>query len=101
MSLNPAERFRISNFEFRIFGIASGNGPRSPEVPGIPIRRESACLASSRGSASRDRKHGRRLGDGHGLLNDLPFVDIEENRGVVDLGAADSGVNADQAGVFD
>jgi len=31
-SKNSAER----NFEFRIFGSASGNGPRSPEVPGIP-----------------------------------------------------------------
>jgi len=37
---------------------------RSPEVPGIPIRHESACLASSRGSAPQGHKHGRGHGNG-------------------------------------
>ncbi len=32
---------------------------RSPEVPGIPIRRELACLASSRGSASKNEFRSR------------------------------------------
>ena len=54
------KRLRISNFEFRIFGNASGNGSRSPEVPGIPIRRESACLASSREALSGNGPHGIR-----------------------------------------
>ena len=34
MPPTPRE-FRISDFGFRIFGNASGNSPRSPEVPGI------------------------------------------------------------------
>ena len=48
--------FIISDFEFRIFGHALGNGPRSPEVPGIPIRLESACILS--GSALRNGPRG-------------------------------------------
>ena len=55
--MHPPEE--ISNFEFRIFHLQTCRGAgraRSLEVPGIPIRRESACQASSR-EARRETGH--------------------------------------------